>query len=114
MRTDSLRLSEEAVAAAREFIVGRYGASYAQTHRYKAKAGAQDGHEAIRPSNVNLTPEQVTKDVYKRQALSCGRASSTRSSGCWPSGASRWCTWSGSGWPIWGWTRRSHGEIGDF
>ena len=60
MRTDSLRLSEEALAAAKEFIVGRYGASYAQTHRYKAKAGAQDGHEAIRPSNVNLTPASST------------------------------------------------------
>ena len=67
MRTDSLRLSEEALAAAKDFIVGRYGASYAQTHRYKAKAGAQDGHEAIRPSNVNLTPEQVKKDLTGEQ-----------------------------------------------
>ena len=65
MRTDSLRLSEEAIAAAREFIVGRYGQDYypAQAHRYKAKAGAQDGHEAIRPSNVNWTPEMVKKDL---------------------------------------------------
>ena len=67
MRTDSLRLSEEALTAAKDFIVGRYGASYAQTHRYKAKAGAQDGHEAIRPSNVNLTPEQVKKDLTGEQ-----------------------------------------------
>nr|WP_325301765.1 type I DNA topoisomerase [uncultured Dysosmobacter sp.] len=67
MRTDSLRLSEEALAAAKEFIVGRYGEGYAQTHHYKAKAGAQDGHEAIRPSNVNLTPEMVKKDLTGEQ-----------------------------------------------
>ena len=66
MRTDSLRLSEEALSAAKEFIVGRYGPAYAETHRYKTKAGAQDGHEAIRPSNVNLTPEQVKKGPYRR------------------------------------------------
>ena len=67
MRTDSLRLSEEALSAAKDFIVGRYGKEYAQTHRYKTKAGAQDGHEAIRPSNVNLTPEQVKKDLTGEQ-----------------------------------------------
>ena len=67
MRTDSLRLSEEALAAAKEFIVGRYGEGYAQTHHYKAKAGAQDGHEAIRPSNVNLTPEMLKKDLTGEQ-----------------------------------------------
>ena len=67
MRTDSLRLSEEALASAKEFIVGRYGEGYAQTHHYKAKAGAQDGHEAIRPSNVNLTPEMVKKDLTGEQ-----------------------------------------------
>ena len=69
MRTDSLRLSEEAIAAAKEFIVSRYGQSYypAQTHRYKSKSNAQDGHEAIRPSNVNLTPELVKKDLTGEQ-----------------------------------------------
>ena len=67
MRTDSLRLSEEALSAAKEFIVGRYGPAYAETPRYKTKAGAQDGHEAIRPSNVNLTPEQVKKDLTGEQ-----------------------------------------------
>jgi DNA topoisomerase-1 len=69
MRTDSLRLSEEAIAAAKEFIVGRYGAGYypAQPHRYKTKANAQDGHEAIRPSNVNWTPEMVKKDLTGEQ-----------------------------------------------
>ena len=67
MRTDSLRISEEALAAAKTFITGRYGDNYAQTHRYKAKAGAQDAHEAIRPSNVNWTPEMLKKDLTGEQ-----------------------------------------------
>ena len=69
MRTDSLRISEEAIASAKEFILGRYGAAYypPQAHRYKAKAGAQDAHEAIRPSNVKLTPEQVKSDLTGEQ-----------------------------------------------
>ena len=67
MRTDSLRISEEALASAKTFITGRYGEHYAQTHRYKAKAGAQDAHEAIRPSNVNWTPEMLKKDLTGEQ-----------------------------------------------
>jgi DNA topoisomerase-1 len=69
MRTDSLRISEEAIDAAKSFILGRYGADYypPQTHRYKAKAGAQDAHEAIRPSIVTLTPEQIRKDLTGEQ-----------------------------------------------
>ncbi len=67
MRTDSLRISEEALADAKEFILGRYGAAYAQTHRYKAKANAQDAHEAIRPSNVRWTPEDLKADLTGEQ-----------------------------------------------
>ena len=69
MRTDSLRISEEALASTKEFILGRYGKDYypAQTHRYKAKASAQDAHEAIRPSNVNWTPEMLKKDLTGEQ-----------------------------------------------
>jgi len=69
MRTDSLRISEEAIASAREFIQGRYGKEYtpAQPHRYKAKASAQDAHEAIRPSNVHWTPEMLKKDLTGEQ-----------------------------------------------
>ena len=69
MRTDSLRISEEALADAKSFILGRYGAEYypAQTHRYKAKANAQDAHEAIRPTDVNLSPEVVRKDLTQEQ-----------------------------------------------
>ena len=69
MRTDSLRLSEEALAAAKTFIVGRYGAQYhpGKARHFKAKGNAQDAHEAIRPSDVNLTPEQVKKDLTSEQ-----------------------------------------------
>ena len=69
MRTDSLRLSEEAMAAAGSFIRSFYGEEYyyGKPRRYKTKAGAQDAHEAIRPSNVNLTPERVKKDLTAEQ-----------------------------------------------
>lgn len=69
MRTDSLRISEEAIAATREFILGRYGAAYypPKPNHYKAKANAQDAHEAIRPSNVNWTPEDLKKDLTGEQ-----------------------------------------------
>ena len=70
MRTDSLRISEEAIASAREFIVGRYGREYYPAkgpNHYKAKANAQDAHEAIRPSNVNWTPEMLKKDLTGEQ-----------------------------------------------
>lgn len=69
MRTDSLRLSDEAIADAKTFILGRYGKDYypAKTRRYKARSGAQDAHEAIRPSNVNLAPEDIRKDLTSEQ-----------------------------------------------
>ena len=69
MRTDSLRLSEEALAAAKEMIVSRYGKDYypAETRHFKAKSGAQDAHEAIRPSDVRLTPEEIKKDLTSEQ-----------------------------------------------
>ena len=67
MRTDSLRLSEEALAEAKSFILGRYGDAYAKTNRYKAKANAQDAHEAIRPSNVRWTPEDLKADLTGEQ-----------------------------------------------
>ncbi len=69
MRTDSLRLSDEATAAAKDFILGRYGKEYypGKARVYKAKAGAQDAHEAIRPSNVRLVPEEIKKDLSQEQ-----------------------------------------------
>ncbi|MDR1822176.1 MAG: type I DNA topoisomerase [Oscillospiraceae bacterium] len=75
MRTDSLRLSEDALSDAARFIPATYGQENypGQPTRYKAKAGAQDAHEAIRPSNVFLTPEKVrkslTSDQYKLYRL---------------------------------------------
>lgn len=69
MRTDSLRISEEALASAKNFVLGRYGQEYypSETRHYKAKANAQDAHEAIRPSNVALTPELVKGDLTGEQ-----------------------------------------------
>ncbi len=75
MRTDSVRVSEDAQTAAREFITGKYGESYCpKTPRvYKSRAGAQDAHEAIRPSRVELEPQkirkQLTNDQYKLYKL---------------------------------------------
>ena len=69
MRTDSLRISDEAQADARGFIQERYGKGYvpAAPRQYKTKAGAQDAHEAIRPSNVKLTPESIRGDLTAEQ-----------------------------------------------
>lgn len=69
MRTDSLRISEEALSAAKTFILGRYGKEYYPhtTRRFRTKTLAQDAHEAIRPSNVELTPERVKGDLTGEQ-----------------------------------------------
>ncbi|MBP3634080.1 MAG: type I DNA topoisomerase [Oscillospiraceae bacterium] len=69
MRTDSLRISEEALAAAKDYILGRWGAAYyyGEPHRYKTKSAAQDAHEAIRPSDVRLDPDRVRADLNKDQ-----------------------------------------------
>ena len=69
MRTDSLRLSEEAVAAARSYISENYGPEYCPKapRVYKTKASAQDAHEAIRPTDVTLTPDRVRKDLTQEQ-----------------------------------------------
>ncbi len=71
MRTDSLRLSEEALSAARSYITAHYGEAYcpAQPRRYKTRAGAQDAHEAIRPTNAALAPEMVRKDLTREQYM---------------------------------------------
>ncbi len=69
MRTDSLRISEEALTDVRKLILGRYGNSYCpkDPRHFKTKAGAQDAHEAIRPSNVFLTPDQIKGDLSAEQ-----------------------------------------------
>ncbi len=75
MRTDSLRLSTEAMADAASFIRSRYGSDYyyGKFHNFKTKSGAQDAHEAIRPTHVELDPERIqgslTKDQYRLYKL---------------------------------------------
>ena len=69
MRTDSLRLSNEAMDAAAYFIKNRYGDSYyyGKHHVFKTKSGAQDAHEAIRPTHVELDPERIQKSLTREQ-----------------------------------------------
>ena len=84
MRTDSLRLSDEAMDAAARFIKNRYGDSYyyGKHHVFKTKSSAQDAHEAIRPSHVELEPERVryslTPDQYKLYKLIWSRFLATQ------------------------------------
>jgi len=79
MRTDSLRLSLDATSAAKDFIIKHYGQDYYpdKTRVFKTKTGAQDAHEAIRPSNIELTPELIKKDLsadqYRLYRLIWGR-----------------------------------------
>ena len=69
MRTDSLRLSDEAMAAAADYIKSRYGKSYyyGKFHVFKTKSGAQDAHEAIRPTHVELDPERIRSSLTNEQ-----------------------------------------------
>lgn len=77
MRTDSLRISDEAAAAASEYIEKNYGAKYVQksrrSYRRRGNVNAQDAHEAIRPTSVELTPEiakaSLTQDQYRLYKL---------------------------------------------
>jgi DNA topoisomerase-1 len=75
MRTDSLRISEEAQARAKDFIISKYGEKFypSKTRVYKSKSNAQDAHEAIRPSNVELEPQilkkKLTNDQFKLYKL---------------------------------------------
>jgi len=67
MRTDSTRISGEAIGAAREYIQGRFGGPYLpeQPNVYKSKKDAQDAHEAIRPTSMQWEPEKVAPFVEK-------------------------------------------------
>ena len=73
MRTDSTRISEEARKAAKEYIESEYGANYYENRYYKTKGDAQDAHEAIRPTYIELSPEKVksslSNDQYKLYKL---------------------------------------------
>lgn len=57
MRTDSLRISNEAMSATRDFICSEFGNTYFSERHFKNKGGAQDAHECIRPTHINYTPE---------------------------------------------------------
>ena len=69
MRTDSLRVSNEALAEVRSYIGENYESAYLpkSPRVYKTKSGAQDAHEAIRPTMVSLTPERIKKNLSADQ-----------------------------------------------
>ncbi|MBP3686346.1 MAG: type I DNA topoisomerase, partial [Clostridia bacterium] len=69
MRTDSLRVSADAQSAARDYIAARYGAEFVPEKPpfYKTKSGAQDAHEAIRPTDLSLTPESIKASLTPEQ-----------------------------------------------
>ncbi len=90
MRTDSLRIADEAVAAANEFITNTYGEKFVSPKKrvYKSKNAnsAQDAHEAIRPSDPSLTPEiaqqSISGDVAKLYRLIWSRFMASQMSDC--------------------------------
>ena len=88
MRPDSLRISDEARKSAAAYILKQYGDKYLpKSPRYfKSKNGAQDAHEAIRPTNVFITPEEilgsVTPDQYKLYKLIWERFVASLMSNC--------------------------------
>ena len=90
MRTDSLRVSDEAVAAAKEYIGGRWGERYIckAKRKYKSRSAtaAQDAHEAIRPSVPGLTPDEVdgslTGDTAKLYRLIWSRFMASQMADC--------------------------------
>lgn len=71
IRTDSVRVSTDAVAAARARIAAVYGEKYvpSKPNVYATKKQAQDAHEAIRPINIDLTPESIKDKVQRNQYL---------------------------------------------
>ena len=73
MRTDSTRISEEAREAAKEEITKIYGNAYYENRYYKKSSEAQDAHEAIRPTYINISPESIrtslTLDQYRLYKL---------------------------------------------
>ncbi len=88
MRTDSLRISEESRAEGNKYIEANYGAKYLpeKPRYFKTKAGAQDGHEAIRPSIPSLSPEEakssLTAEQYKLYSLIWRRFTASLMANC--------------------------------
>ena len=71
IRTDSVRISDEAMAALRAFIPERYGKEYLPDtkNEFKGRKNAQDAHEAIRPTDVNRTPESIKSSLSREQFM---------------------------------------------
>ena len=73
MRTDSTRISEVARAAAKTYVENTYGSEYYENRYYRTNKDAQDAHEAIRPTYIDIEPDAVkealTKDQYKLYKL---------------------------------------------
>ena len=88
MRTDSVRISREAQESAREFILNNYGNEYVpeEFRNYKGKKNIQDAHEAIRPTNIEITPEiakkNLTPEQYKLYTLIWKRFVSSQMASC--------------------------------
>ena len=88
MRTDSLRISEDAIREVREYIDNQFGGKYVpdKERHFKTRANAQDGHEAIRPTSVGLQPEEIkgslTSDQYKLYSLIWKRFVACQMSNC--------------------------------
>ena len=88
IRTDSVRISEEAVAAAKALIKERFGDEYCAPFKrqYKNKNSAQDAHEAIRPTHFDLDPRNIksslTNDQYKLYQLIWDRFLATQMTAC--------------------------------
>lgn len=88
MRTDSIRISEDALKDVRSYIENRWGKRYIpeEPRRFKSKSNAQDGHEAIRPTMPNLHPDEVkeslTAEQYKLYKLVWSRFTACQMSDC--------------------------------
>ena len=88
MRTDSLRISNDAIAEVTEFIKGRYGDRYlpSKPRFFKSRASAQDGHEAIRPTMPSLEPDKIksslSSDQYKLYKLVWERFTACQMADC--------------------------------
>ena len=69
MRTDSVRVAQEAQVAAREFIAAKYGPAYVPTapKQFKSKGDSQDGHEAVRPTHVDYEPDAIASYLKPEQ-----------------------------------------------
>ena len=82
MRTDSVHLAQDAVDSCRSFVTDKFGPDFCpeKPNRYKSRSGAQEAHEAIRPADVTVTPDDVGMNwiVSKNKSDFVGKRSLTR------------------------------------